>query len=303
MADSETGHDLLRPLRATLGAIGTVAAPTSLVTALLYYFGWERTSTQAAALGLQDTLLGFSAQDYLLRSIAPMFWPAFVAALVALFGLALHGALVTWAGAAPVVGHRRRLLAWGTAAIAALGLIALGLGVVGNNVERPSRLVSLASPLCITASLVLLGYALHLVGRFLASRRLVEPLPELRRIRLLTASLMVFLLLLSLFWSVSRYAQITGIDLARRVVDRELQFQPDVVVYSAKRLHLQPPVAETELGDENSAYRFAYSGLKLLFRSERKYFLRPADAAASLANIVIAESPELRFELHPVVIP
>ena len=120
-----------------------------------------------------------------------------------------------------------------------------------------------------------------------------------RTLRLFASSLVLFLILLSLFWSVSRYAQITGIDLARRVLEREFAFQPDVVVYSPKRLELQPPVSESEIGDERSAYRFSYSGLKLLFRANEKYFLRPADRSISAANIVIPDTIDLRFEFHP----
>ena len=106
---------------------------------------------------------------------------------------------------------------------------------------------------------------------------------------------MIVLLFLSLFWTVSRYAAVKGVDLAAEVV-RQLPDRPFVTVYSARRLQLQPPVVETELSQEHSAYRFAYTGLKLLFRSEHKYFLRPSEPSASDVNIVIPEGPELRLE-------
>lgn len=40
------------------------------------------------------------------------------------------------------------------------------------------------------------------------------------------------------------------------------------MIYSAKRLYLQAPVVETKLDPTDAAYKFAYSGLKLLFRSD-----------------------------------
>src|SRR5207245_11115005 len=46
------GADPTRSLRATFRGIGSVVAPTSAVTALLYYFGWTRTSVEATQLGL-----------------------------------------------------------------------------------------------------------------------------------------------------------------------------------------------------------------------------------------------------------
>jgi YHS domain-containing protein len=87
---------------------------------------------------------------------------------------------------------------------------------------------------------------------------------------------------------------VRGVDLAIEA-ERRIAFQPSVTIYSAKRLYLQPPVVETELSDANAAYRYEYTGLKLLFRSEHNFFLRPSDPSDS-RNIVIAESPDLRFE-------
>ena len=152
----------------------------------------------------------------------------------------------------------------------------------------------MGSPLCVTGAIVLGGYALHLRSRFIAVEPVVRP-PEQGQLRLIGSSLMVLLLLLSLFWSVARYAEIKGIDLALQVED-SMPFRPDVSVYSARRLHLPAPVLETDLGDEGSAYRFRYAGLKLLFRSDDRYFLRPVDDSGGRVNIVIADADDLRFE-------
>jgi YHS domain-containing protein len=71
-----------------------------------------------------------------------------------------------------------------------------------------------------------------------------------------------------------------------------------VVVYSAKRLYLQSPVVETKLDPTDAAYKFAYSGLKLLFRSDHKYFLRPNNPGA-VANIVLPDTLDIRIEFFP----
>jgi hypothetical protein len=89
---------------------------------------------------------------------------------------------------------------------------------------------------------------------------------------------------------------VTGIDLAVRL-ERNLSHQPSVTVYSAARLHLQPPVQETALTGDPSAYLFRYTGLKLLFRSDHRYFLRPSDDSVSQVNIILPESPDIRLEL------
>lgn len=71
---------------------------------------------------------------------------------------------------------------------------------------------------------------------------------------------------------------------------------PDARVFSAKRLYLRPPVVERSLDGQDGAYRFEYTGLKLLFHARTSYFLRPSDGSVSVANIIITDSPELRFE-------
>lgn len=297
--------DPVRPLRATLKGIGSFVAPTSLVTALLYYFGWARTSTQTDVLGFNESLLTFSTEDYLLRSIDPMYWPLFVGVLLTLAGVAMHAGLVSWLG--PQVktdgsrreldGRPRRLVLRFCVVLATAGLAALVLGIAGANVARPSRAVSLWSPICVTGAIVAVGYSLYLLRRYVAPLRPeAGAAREVQQLRYMGSILIVLLLFLSLFWSVGRYAEIKGIDLAL-LVERQLDTLPDAVVYSARRLHLPAGVNETELSSpEDSAYRFRYSGLKLLFRSGGRVFLRPSKGSVAHVNVVIPETDELRFE-------
>ena len=285
-----------------------MAAPTSLVTALLYYFGWVRTSRQAYLLGLDDSLFGYSTQDYVLRSISSMYWPLSTGLVVCLAGSLLHISVIAWAGRTPVPGSRsefeegrRRLLNRLTALLGGIGIVSLAVGMTGAFVQNSSSVLYVAAPLSVTASIVFISYAVHLRRRFLDRSPEGEATPELKSLRLFISSSVIVLLFLSLFWTVSRYAAVKGVDLAAEVV-RQLPDRPFVTVYSAKRLQLQPPVVETELTQENSAYRFAYTGLKLLFRSERKYFLRPDPSGAGArhpgvnVNIVLPESTDVRLE-------
>jgi hypothetical protein len=73
--------------------------------------------------------------------------------------------------------------------------------------------------------------------------------------------------LVMLFWSVAVYAQARGVREAARVA-ATISRRPDVTVYSARRLHLAgPTIQETELRGPDTAYRFRYTGLKLVVRS------------------------------------
>lgn len=298
-ATSEKGSavaiaDATQPLRAALRGITSIVAPTSVVTSLLFYFGWVRTSVQAADMGLDDSLLGYSTRDYILRSIDAMFWPLVVAVMTALGAIAVHVWLTGWAGDGSGPGHRRflRPFTW-AAAIAAV--LCMASGIVGARRTDPSRLVFLASPLVLTTGIVVAAYSAHVRKRFLRPRAAVDrPVGELGQLQLVASSLAVVLLFLSVFFTVDRYAHVKGRELAVRFISG-LRYQPDVTVYSARRLHLQAPVTETDLGDDGSAYRFSYSGLKLLFRADHSYFLRPSDESEPL-NIVIRETDWLRLE-------
>src|SRR5438067_9652985 len=76
---------LIRPV---LQLISLVVAPTTLLTALLYYFGWLSTNRFSRYFGIDPSTFGFSAQDYVLRAIAPAFGPLIV--------LAASGLLFVW---------------------------------------------------------------------------------------------------------------------------------------------------------------------------------------------------------------
>ena len=64
-----------------LGALGAIL---TLVTGVLFYFGWRRSDVQAVEMGVDVSLFGFSSQDYVLRSISSLYLP-----LLVIFGLVL----------------------------------------------------------------------------------------------------------------------------------------------------------------------------------------------------------------------
>ena len=71
--------------RRALELIGLVVAPTTLVTALAFYFGWVLTNSRASYFGIDASALGYSTQDYLLRSADALFVPLGSVFVLALF--------------------------------------------------------------------------------------------------------------------------------------------------------------------------------------------------------------------------
>jgi hypothetical protein len=278
-----------------------VVAPTSALTALLYYFGWVRTNVEATRLGLDDSVLGYSTQDYLLRSMSSILAPLVFLLVAVLVGLAVHGVAMSWAHGLRRSGtegpadrrHRRQLGAL-VGVVAAAGVAALALGLAGTRIRAPHHWEYVAAPVAVTVGLVLLVYAAGVYRRFLAPH-LRAATGALDQYNVVLSGVLVMLLVASLFWNVSHYATIKGLDLATEV-EAAVPRQPGVIVYSAKRLYLQAPVVETRLDPENAAYNYAYSGLKLLFRSQGKFFLRPSDTR-SRVNIVLPDGLDMRLEL------
>lgn len=271
-----------RSMLGTLRVLGTLVAPTTLVVALLYYFGWARTSQQAFDMALDESLFGFSAQDYILRSIGPMFMPLFVATGVILLGVLAHARLL----GRPDERLRRRV----GRLLAVAGAVLVVFGLALSPVETGSRVLSVSAPLSVTVGIGLLAYAGSLVRAGAPDRSR----PGDRTAASLAWSLVTVLLLLSAFWTVSRYAVVKGRASAEQV-ERALVDRPSVTVYSVPRLYLEHPVIEQALPAEEGAYRYRYTGLKLLFRADGKLFLRPSDLSDP-RNIVIPEDLDIRVE-------
>ncbi|HZA39100.1 MAG TPA: hypothetical protein VFA00_00580 [Actinomycetota bacterium] len=269
-----------RSMLGTLRVLGTLVAPTTLIVALLYYFGWARTDQQAARMGLHESLFGFSAQDYILRSIGSLFLPLFVAAGVILLGVLAHGRLLE----RPAL--RRRL----TGPLVLAGAILLVVGLALSPMETASAILYVGSPLSVTVGVALLAYAATLVPPSGAERRRRSDRSAAR----LAWSLVTVLLLLGAFWTVSRYATVKGRALAR-TVEEDLDKTPSVTIYSVSRLYLEDPVVEQALPAEEGAYRYRYTGLRLLFRADGKLFLRPSETSDK-RNIVIPEDLDIRVE-------
>ena len=77
-------------LRSALSVVTTVGTPLTIITALMLYFGWARSSAQSSWMGIDVSLFHFSAQDYVLRSISTLFVPLLFAGVVGIVWLELH---------------------------------------------------------------------------------------------------------------------------------------------------------------------------------------------------------------------
>lgn len=266
----EAEASLLRSLK----GIGSVVAPTSLLTALLFYYGWVYTDAQSRFLGLDVSLLGFSTRDYLLRSLEPAFLP--------LIGLLLAALGFHWAHGVVMARLERGLPAsfvTGLAAVAGLVLVASVVSaLVGDDAGNNPF-----TPLGLTLGITLLSYAASLARarRRHQHREAATPPSATRRV------IVLLLLAVCLFWAVSYYAQERGWKAGEKVA-ASIDVLPDAVVYSERPLFLTGAgVVEDALGDPGKPEAFRYSGLKLLLHANGRYFLLPAGWSLDEARTIV----------------
>ena len=271
--------------RPAVEAVRLVVAPTTLLGALLFYFGWVFTNARSLYFGIDPSTLGFSNQDYLLRSIDPVFLPFGALLLVGLVLVAAHRALDR-------VLERHdgeRLVGPLPAVLAVVGAVLFAVGMAGV-ADRPLFGTDfLLTPAGLGLGVACASYAAYLRGRLRPATQRRSPV---------AAVLVALLVVLSLFWATGDWARAVGRGRAQQLA-QALGQRPGVVVYSDAPLHLDAPgVTETVLDGPAPVYR--YRGLKLLIRSGGKFFLLPATwTPRHGVAVVLPDSDGLRFEFTP----
>lgn len=262
------------------GIVGVLANVTVL-TGLLVYFGWRRVETQAHKLGIDESILGLTTRDYLLRSVGPV--------LVLLSGVAVVGLLWLWLDRvlAGWIADRRDAAARMVVRAASLGWLLLPLLVVAS-AELWPRGGFVVFPASIGAGVLLLLHA----DRLRVLQR-GEPSAYQPAVRVFVAIVVG----VCLFWTASNYAEVLGTSLAKETT-RNVRTLTGVVVYSKERLHLDVPgAAEQQLPGEDG-YRFRYPGLRLLDHTGGRWFLVSDEWSPRYGVVVVLadDDDSLRLE-------
>jgi hypothetical protein len=286
----EDAEEIYSPgLRPVVRVFGAVVAPTSLASALMYWFGFSHAMQLYGYFGIDSAQLGLGTRDYLIRSLDALFVPMTVTACAGLAALWGHSLL----RARLAAGARPRALRVFTHAVAGTGLVLAlaGLWSTVSSTFLTSNVV--AAPLSLAFGVALLVYALRL-------RRLARPLsaPTEGDLLPMTEWAVVFVIIgLSLFWAATNYSVAVGLSRARQIV-RELPTYPPIAVYSAKSLSLDVPgVTVTRCRDPQAAYQVRYDGLRLLPESGTQYVLLPVhwNATTGVA-VVLPRTDAIRLE-------
>jgi hypothetical protein len=286
------------------GSVAQVVAPLSVLTALLFYFGYASSRARYLYFGVDVDTIGLSTQDYVMRSPEPLLTPLLVLALLAVVVAVVHERV-----------HRRVQAALTDAKdadpkVAAIGRQRLQRGsrraravvVTGDALLLVGVLLLLAFPLwgdwayytLVTPLLMAAGTGLALYGRRIA--RSLEPGQPPSG--LVTVVLSV-LLVVSVFWATATFAEWSGRGAAREVA-RHLDRLPAVILDTTERLALSSPgVHESALQpNEGQTFRYRYRDLRLLIQGEDRLFLVPETWDASNSTLVVPMDDSVRLQFR-----
>ena len=276
-------------MKEIIDLVGSVIAPVTLITALLFYFGLIRTAAFSHAFGLDPSLLDLSVTDYVLRSVGAIFWPMGMGLAILLVALVVHIAVHTWT----LSGDRKRR-GWilGGVSIAS-GSILLGLTLV-----RSARGVGTSTAALITPILFGVGTAFVAYGVYLARSATPPKIDLPRRWRLLGRVVTICFLLLACFWAIGAYAQIVGQRQAQRVASN-LDLLPTVILHSESDLGVQGPgVVVAVRSSKDMLYPYEYGGLYLLTRAADTFFLLPSGWSMDDGyTIAVKDTESVRLDL------
>ncbi len=280
-------------LRSALSVVTTIGAPLTIATALMIYFGWARSDTQARAMGLDVSLFGFSKQDYLLLSISTLYVPLLILAALAIGGLALH-MRVERSLRRPA--SRPGLRTAGQVALI-VGLVASAASVLiaSLGTDRATLII----PLGLAGGTAAAAYGNWLMG---AARQADHPVPAppvwQRALRLLLVGSVITL---ALFWEVSNFASVVGRGYAQQI-EATVPRLPRVTAFSAASLGIEAPGVHEEriavsVGSGPDAVRYRTTGLRLLVTSGgRMFLLHDGWKAGSGTVIVLPDNEQVRWQ-------
>jgi len=272
----------------------SVAAPTTVIAALLFYFGYVSTTAEFAWFGISLGSLDLSYQDVLLRSVGVMYVPLGIVLVVTLVCLWVHAATTS----ARVSGHHETALRRLALGAVVLGAALFVRGIVGVAVPGVAHNETLAAtPLCLGSGVVLVAY-----GRALR-QSLGIPVASARGARWVEVAARVAvagIVVIALFWASNTFAAAYGAGRGRAIA-AELESRTAVVLDTTERLYATyAGLSEEALPDSaEQTFRYRYLGLRLLIESHDRLFLVPVGwTTGDGAVLVVADDERVRVQFY-----
>jgi hypothetical protein len=288
-----------------LGALGAIV---TLVTAVMFYFGWRRTRVQATAMNIDESLFGFSTQDYVLRSVSSLYVPLLIVMGLGLAWVRFHSYVLRLLRSDLVTSRDRRATALRLTRIIAIAGVVLAVAcllftLAAGVQTRPPAIAWLAErlrdrlilPMVLVVSTLTAAYAMW-IHRRLQARHQSEERHAWEA--LLSPVLVAGVVVLGTLWILEDYATAVGRGYARQFA-ADVTRLPRAVVISPAPLGIRAPgVSEERLGTPGSPEtRYRTTGLRLMARSGGKVLLVHDGWAPRRGTvIVLPDSDDLSWQ-------
>lgn len=324
-ADKSTGAQLEQ----WASLIGTIAAPITVIGALLFYFGYVSSASEFAYFGINVDTIGLSTQAYIMRSPQTLLVPLLVLTLASAGFLTLNSAVrrrITWAVTQEAdgadakasraqrvehinhVGQRSRIS----------GLIVLAVSFImlfAYPYMRDWPIYGLVTPLLIGISAGIVAYTSHILnflhrlegqqewgGKDSRSARPVHDQASGSPLARRTAGAFVYVMIAtSIFWATATVAQWSGRGLAEYAAIH-LDALPSVILDTKEQLWLHDPpsiVKVTKLQrSQGQTFHYRYRGLRLLIVGQDRMFLVPAQWSPSDSTLIVPLDGSVRVQFQ-----
>jgi hypothetical protein len=309
--------------------IGTIAAPITVLGALLFYFGYVSSSSEYAYFGINVDTIGLSTQAYIMRSPQTLLVPLLVLTLASAGFLTLnvtvhrrivsavtHATDVVAPGVSQAqrVRHIKRMVQrWRISGLAALtvGFIML----FAYPYVRDWPFYGLVTPLLIGIGAAIIAYTSHVlsylerlqehqkraVAKEHGSARPVDDPAGDSLLARRTAGVFVYVMIAaSVFWATATVAQWSGRGLAEYAA---IHFDalPSVILDTKEQLWLHDPSVvsvQTLLPSEGQTFHYRYRGLRLLIVGQDRMFLVPAVWSTSDSTLIVPLDGSVRIQFR-----
>jgi hypothetical protein len=293
----------LLDFRSGIDRLSAVAAPITVVTALLMYVGWIRNRAYFGFFGIDQGILGLSLQDYVLRSVDVTFG-AVARILTAALAFIVFDKLLVVSIKNKFDSVSRNSTRPASSGNSRADVQQNDVAAHGDDVGERKESGPIALPVRIdwvSLSLTTLGIALLVLGLLFALHvadgldvlPLVGPgilgagailtlrfgsattfrLSKTRSFGLLGYLMMLSIFVLALFWAGTLYAQDLGLQ-AARAADSSVATLPLATVFSNNFLDIPGSrVRATQVAGPAGTSRYRYTGLSFLAYSNNRWFL------------------------------
>jgi hypothetical protein len=308
--------------------VGTIAAPITVLGALLFYFGYVSSASEYAYFGINVDTIGLSTQAYIMRSPQTLLVPLLVLTLASAGFLTLNAAVhkrITWAvtredGGADAKASQAqqvRQIKHISQRSRIFGLAALAVGFIilfAYPYIRDWAFYGLVTPLLIGFGAAIIAYTSHILSllqRLQEDQKRstakeggsVRPMHDQGGGSLLarrTTGVFVYVLIAaSVFWATATVAQWSGRGLAEYAA---LHFDalPSVILDTKENLYLHDPYIDVAPlpASQGQTFHYRYRGFRLLIVGQDRMFLVPKQWSPSDSTLIVPLDGSMRVQFQ-----